>query len=631
MTDAGFPADPSPPASPIEVVLVGAGNRARAWLDPLLRSLRLTLVATVGRGETIAPGLPHHRSLGEAMRAHPEAAFAVALPPRSGLEAALALAEAGRAGVVEAPLHDELLAANLGSAATRVRVAHGWVTLPGVTSIRKTMRQIGGGRIWIEASGLPEEDGGDLAEVLVHAVALLGALLPDPVPMRVRHGEDGCLEIDFATRSEAAWSASLRPLTRGRRLSVELERRGDSARWTWDADRETVTHGAKRLVGPRPTPPAAVRALAQLLPDTPQGDSLVEARAAIALARSCLDLLPARLPLGERSFRQSASIGRRRPSDLLDRLGLRGSLPADGPMQVSHSASAARMPTEPFELWAFRAGVKPVAFLTLRPGAVEPIVAAFGRVHVERRERRVRVEAQDRWTDRRDEGEPRVELYIARDPELARRAATLQAQGDPSQGLRELGALLGYPPCCVEAFASQDDRANNSRNRYFSRARTFAPRTPNAASGEPADVWPWELNNLDTMIAPFYPCSYRCSQALAWVRRTLGEVVRADRVLVDELRDRLGRPVLYFDHDHQLVFDGDASGERISFRAVAPSSAATPDLAPLAAAIGRGDRLTFDRRRLVVERGTEVVLDLERTDPGLGFVAPFGVASRESL
>jgi hypothetical protein len=53
------------------------------------------------------------------------------------------------------------------------------------------------------------------------------------------------------------------------------------------------------------------------------GDGLIEAAAALRLARACESLLSP-FPLGARAFRQSASIAQRRPSDVLSRLGLRG-------------------------------------------------------------------------------------------------------------------------------------------------------------------------------------------------------------------------------------------------------------------------------------------------------------------
>jgi hypothetical protein len=611
--------DPRIPRTTRDVVLVGSGERARAWLVPLRRSGRLRVVATVARGsEAVAPDLPRFGSLGEALRTYPEAAFALALPPRAGLEGALWLAEGSRQGIVEAPLHDALADVDLGPGAAGVRVAHGWVTLPGIQAARALMRRAGTGRLRITVAGLPEENGCDPAEGLVHGLALVRALLPQAVATGARR-RGGGLDVALTASAPApVWNVDLSLREHGRRLEVRIEGLSEMAIWSWAEDRESVMLGETPLVAPRITPVAPVRALAQLLPDAPRGDGLDEAAAVLRLARDCLALLPTRLPLGGRALRQSASIARRRPADLLDQLGLRGELPAGaGPPA---SVLNLLLPPEPFELWAFRAGIKPVAFLTVRPDDVERTLAFFGDVHHERRERLVRVGAQDRWTDRRDEGEPRVELYIARDAEMGRRAAYLQAEGNPTAALREIGGLVGYPPCCVEAFAQQDDRANNSRNRYHSQARTLGP------DGSTQTPWPWELNNLHTMIVPFYPCSYRCQAALNWARACLEELARVHPEIADGLRTILSRPVLYFDHDHQLIIDGEYADGRIAYSCVRQLESASLQLTALAAAINRGSQLSLDDRELVVERSGEIVLRLVRTDPALGFLAPFGAS-----
>jgi len=596
------------------LVLIGGGERARAWLVPLRRSARLRIVATVARGsESAAPDLPRCGSLEEALQAYPEALFALALPPRAGLEGALQLAEAGRPGVVEAPLHSALIDEPLGPGAASVRVAHGWTTLPGLRAAHKLMQRAGTGRLHLEVAGLPEQDRSDPMEAFVHALAVVRALLPAAVVESTTQGDGGRLEAQLA---DEKWTVHLRVRERGRRLEARIEGLAEPAVWKWENDVESVSLGSTPLIAPRPTPSAPVRALAQLLPDADRGDGLAEAARVLRLAEQCLSLLPTRLPLGARALERSASIARRRPADLLGRLGLRGELPAaDAPPPAVLRLA---MPPEPFELWAFRAGVKPVAFLTVRTDEVERTLEYFGDVHHERRERRVQIGAQDRWTDRRDQGEERVELYISRDAELAKRAAYLQAEVDPTAALREIGALVGYPPCCVEAFARQDDRANNSRNRYCSQARTVLP------DGSTQQPWPWELNNLHTMIVPFYPCSYRCQAALSWARACLREMAKSHPAFVDELRAALAQTVLYFDHEHQLVFDGTATNGRVDYRAVQQSESASPQLAALGIAIGHGNRLSFDDRELVVERDGEIVLRLVRTDPALGFIAPFG-------
>lgn len=547
------------------------------------------------------------------MRDYPQAAFAVALPPRAGLAAALELAAAERDAVVEAPLHDALALWPLPLMAASVRVAHGWVTLPGAAKLHAWLRHSGGGVVHVEIAGLPEEDGGDVEERLVHALALIRTLLPEAQPMSARLEAGGSMIVELLAGSPAAaWRVHLSLRARGRRLSARIDAGGELVEWSWEPDRELLSLGSTRSTKPRAVAAAPVRALAQLLPNAARGDGLVEAAAVSRLARHCLALLPAPLPLGSRALRQSASIAERRPSDLLARLGLIGTLPqADA---VPPGSPAPQAPHEPMELWAFRAGIKPVAFLTVHPQDEAQTLAWFGNAHHERRQRRVQVATQDRWVDRRDLGEERVELYISRDAELARRAAYLQAEVDPSLALHELGELVGYPPCCVEAFAQQEDRANNSANRYHTWARTL---TPDSSRQGP---WPWQLNNLHTMIAPFYPCSYRCPDALAWVHKALAELGAVYPDYLASLRSALARPALYFDHEHQLVLDGACQGEELTYRAVAWSS---PRLSPLAAAIASGSRLLFGDQTLVVERGGRVLWRWQRTDPALGFVAPF--------
>lgn len=227
----------------------------------------------------------------------------------------------------------------------------------------------------------------------------------------------------------------------------------------------------------------------------------------------------------------------------------------------------------PIELWAFLAGVKPVVFLTVEPGREAATRARLGDVHVERRERRVEIAAGDRWRDDRGAGAPRVELYASRDPALARRAARLQAEGDPSRDLVELGALMGYPRCCVDAFARQDHRGDNSRNRHLAAARTTAP-----------GPWPWQLNELHVRVIPFFPCAYTCAAAVAFADATLAALDAEVPGARAGLAAYLARTVLYLDHDRQLWI-GPTAIHRVGD---------DPALVVLAAAVVAGEVPPFD-------------------------------------
>ncbi len=259
----------------------------------------------------------------------------------------------------------------------------------------------------------------------------------------------------------------------------------------------------------------------------------------------------------------------------------------------------------PMELWAFVAGVKPVVFLTVEPAREAAIVARCGGAHVERHARRVQVDDRDRWTDDRARGEPRVELYIARDPALARRAAQLQIEGDPTRDAVELGALLGYPRCCVDAFVRQPDRGDNTRNRYLAAARTAPDPAP----------WPWQLNELHMRVIPFYPCSYRCPAAVGFADATLAALDAAHPGARDQVRAALARTVLYLDHGRQIWL----ANAHHAIARVGDS----PGVQALASAIAAGDAITLDDDALTITRVGVVVGRVRRSAPRTGFVARF--------
>lgn len=605
---------PRAPRAPIEVILSGDGQRARAWGALLARSTVARVVARVGRdlaGPGAADDPPRFAALAEALAAFPDARAAVALPPRAGLDAALALAAAGRAGVVEAPLHAAVARADLSAGAAAVAVAHGWVTLPARAWLARALAERPVERVTLEARGLPEEAGGDAAEVLTHALALALRLFPGARVESAAQTREALVEVTLSTGGGP--SLRVRARADGLGLEVRAEGAGFELGFRAEPEQETVwsrAGSARRQERARAVPPAAVRALHQLVdPAAAGGDTLVHARAVARVADDVTHALGRRFALGARPLRDAARIAGAHPGDPLGSLGLAGALPAAAP------APTVRVPTpvEALELWPFRAGKKPVAFLTALPADVEAIVASFGAVHVERRQRRVQVGPQDAWIDRRDVGEARVELYLSRDPALAARAARLQTEGDPSASLRELGDLMGYPPCCVEAFAAQADRHNNTQNRYATAARTAA-----------ASPWPWELANLHTMLIPCYPCSYACAAARDLARSALAAMDAAHPGKREALRAALARPALYFDHERQIVLHGEARGDTVRYAGVSVPEGTAAGFASFAGALGLGDELTLDDAALVVRAGGREVIRLRRTDPGLGFLAPFG-------
>jgi hypothetical protein len=199
--------------------------------------------------------------------------------------------------------------------------------------------------------------------------------------------------------------------------------------------------------------------------------------------------------------------------------------------------------------------------------------------------------------ERRDRGGT-IELYLSRDPAAARRVLELQA-ADPSAHLVEIGTLLGYPACCIAAFAGQRDRGDDDRNR-----RATFDRTPPAPA-----LWPWALDNLVVMPAPFFPCTYLCPRAVAWAEAAL-----AAGGAIEALRPVLARPVLFLGGGQAVLL-----GPRVE---AAPG--ASPTIRALAGALALGDDWRLDADALRVRRGRHEVFALGRIDPGRGFLARFG-------
>jgi hypothetical protein len=271
------------------------------------------------------------------------------------------------------------------------------------------------------------------------------------------------------------------------------------------------------------------------------------------------------------------------------------------------------MPEESGEYWQFRAGLKPVVFLTLAPAEVDATRRLFEGAHIETRLRRVTINRNDVWDDRRDRGEERVELYISRDRNLALEAADRQSSSDPSAEASRLGELLGYPPCCVEAFRTLADRADNSANRYASAARVGSD-----------ELWRWELNNAGVMLIPCYPCSYACAAAAYLASAVIAEMDRASPGFAARAEAFLRRPLLYFTDQQQIMFDGVAVDEStVNYRGVAVTRHASDAFAKAAGQFLPGNQIRLERGEVVVARDGVEVTRLLLRDASLGVLLPF--------
>jgi hypothetical protein len=126
-------------------------------------------------------------------------------------------------------------------------------------------------------------------------------------------------------------------------------------------------------------------------------------------------------------------------------------------------------------------------------------------------------------------------------------------------------------------------------------------------------------------IIPFFPCSYRCARALAHARATLVAAESEEAGLTARLHSVLARPVLYFDHEHQVILDGttdladDADGAGVlQVRGASVPPWTSVAMADFAGVLGAAGSLALTDAEL--RAGT---LTLRRTNPALGFLAPF--------
>lgn len=202
------------------------------------------------------------------------------------------------------------------------------------------------------------------------------------------------------------------------------------------------------------------------------------------------------------------------------------------------------------EWLAFVAGIKPALRRTADPGhasAAEARLVGQGAVVV-------RAHAEVRFG-----GGPQVILYAAKTQEAAEALRSVEARILPGVDgndrvpaderlarHREVGERLGFPPCCVEAFAQRFVRGEDSvggggprglAEDYVAARDAWLPR---------ADA---RLNHLlfaaRMQLVGFYPCRYDCALAIVYANRVLRAVRRAHgEAAATDLLATLARPLV---------------------------------------------------------------------------------------
>ena len=213
-------------------------------------------------------------------------------------------------------------------------------------------------------------------------------------------------------------------------------------------------------------------------------------------------------------------------------------------------------------------------------------------------------------------GEDRLLVLIGREPAAIEEALSIERRLLGGYGQEQavrisarLGTLLGYPPCCVDAYAGLGTLRANA--------------TPVCAAAGRSERFESLLNNLNLSIfhyVSWFPCRYDCAASLDWARRLDALLERGSTA---EQRV-LAMPILYLDDRRQLVFDGRADGEGVRFDALHTPFAfdRRRDCAALewvfwqdrVEPIRAGDRLDVGADELTVRRGGEVLARLPRPE-----------------
>ena len=249
--------------------------------------------------------------------------------------------------------------------------------------------------------------------------------------------------------------------------------------------------------------------------------------------------------------RYESVIGRRPSPELFDR----------GREEVR--AAYARFLQRPFELapgaslgerMALRLGLKPVLRELVAPARVAALRDEFRAMgcSVAVVGERVDEDATTGLVAEQGGARQRVVVHAGRNAEQVERAAELDQVllADVSRGVwedatHELGRVLGYPDCCVEAFVALGPFEHN--------------RTPIAAAAANSDRFDPLLNNLSLSFyrhIAWYPCRYDCPASLK-VARQVAQHLRTSRPgAFREVQRVLSMPRVYADERRQLLFSG---------------------------------------------------------------------------
>ena len=215
--------------------------------------------------------------------------------------------------------------------------------------------------------------------------------------------------------------------------------------------------------------------------------------------------------------------------------------------------------------------------------------------------------------------EPLTSLYVSRS-DAAERLQQLEAESPDD--VKGCGELLGFPPCCVAAFANDFERSRRDQDAVNDDACRRVLATAAACGRGQAEPALNPTSDLEQL--GFYPCSLSCAAALAMAGRTARALARRRPAVAERAAVVLSQPVLFWRLPFFLRLDGEAEGDSVIYRSIAanafpePAARAAQTLfaACLLPILDCGDRLVVRAGALDVLRGDRRVATVD-FDPAL--------------
>ena len=192
-------------------------------------------------------------------------------------------------------------------------------------------------------------------------------------------------------------------------------------------------------------------------------------------------------------------------------------------------------------------------------------------------------------------------VAVARTP--ADLAATLHHQRalksghDAAGAAQAMGALMGYPPCCVAAFLQQRSRGSNLENE-----RMLFRRAPDA----PLHVLLHRVGAI--RLLSHHPCRPDCAPSIAQAQTVLAALEAIDPAAAAHVVERLQRPVLFLDYQRRVELQGEWQGEGVAAVFVVAAAHAIEDPRYLPAPPERWRVLSLDAAGVTIglDDGTDV-------------------------